>query len=197
MLVLALGALVILGAIYAQPAPREEIVVVLPSPDGHTGTVIVQRGGERYVLDQPFAASRLTGEQSAMTKLSDAEVRQSFGVTLEALPARPTKFLLYFVTATDELTYESKEELKQILAELKHRPVPDIMVIGHTDTVGELEANDVLSAQRAERMKGFLVEIGIPGRQIQTAGRGERELLVPTADNIDEPRNRRVEINVR
>jgi outer membrane protein OmpA-like peptidoglycan-associated protein len=217
MLVLVLGALVILGAIYAQPAPLDETVVVLPravgpgtppvpldetvvvlpSPDGHTGTVIVQRGGERHVLNQPFAASRLTGGQSAMTQLSDAEVRQSFGVALEALPARPTTFLLYFVTATDELTDESKKELKGILTELKQRPVPDIMIVGHTDTVGEGEANDLLSAQRAERMKGFLVEIGIPSRQIQTAGRGGRELLVPTADNIDEPRNRRVEINVR
>jgi len=197
MLVLVLGALVILGAISAQPAPLEETVVVLPSPDGHTGTVIVQRGGERHVLNQPFAASRLTGGQSGMAQLSDAEVRQSFGITLEALPARPTTFLLYFVTATDELTDESKDELKKILAELKQRPIPDIMVVGHTDTVGDREANDLLSAQRAERMKGFLVEIGIHVRQIQTAARGERELLVPTADNVDEPRNRRVEINVR
>ena len=220
MLVLVLGALVILGAIYAQPAPLEatvvvlpspvahtgavviqrpleETVVVLPSPDGHTGTVIVQRGGERHVLNQPFAASRLTGGQSGMAQLSEAEVRQSFGVAIEALPARPTTFLLYFVTATDEPTDESKEELKKILAELRQRAVPDIMVVGHTDTVGDLEANDLLSARRAERTKGFLVEIGIPARQIQTAGRGERELLVPTADNVDEPRNRRVEINVR
>ena len=197
MLVLVLGALVILGAIYAQPAPLEETVVVLPSPDGHTGTVIVQRGSERHVLNQPFAASRLAGGQAGMAQLSDAEVRQSFGVALQALPARPATFLLYFVTATDELTDESKGELKKILAALKQRPVPDIMVIGHTDTVGDVEANDRLSAQRAERMKSFLIEIGIPGTQIQTAGRGERELLVPTADNTDEPRNRRVEINVR
>jgi len=218
MFALVFGALVILGAIYAQPPPREktvvvlpspqghsvvvqpaleETVVVLPSPDGHTGTVVVQRGGERHVLNQPFAASRISGGQSEITQLSDAEVRRSFGAALEALPAVPTTFLLYFVTATDELTDASKGELKQILAELKQRPVPDVMVVGHTDTVGELETNDMLSAQRAERVKGFLVEIGIPAAQIQTAGRGERELLVPTADNIDEPRNRRVEINVR
>ena len=197
MLVLVLGALVILGAIYAQPAPLEETVVVLPSPDGHTGTVIVQRGSERHVLNQPFAASRLAGGQADMAQLSDAEVRQSFGVALQALPARPATFLLYFVTATDELTDESKGELKKILAALKQRPVPDIMVVGHTDTVGDVEANDRLSSQRAERMKSFLIEIGIPGAQIQTAGRGERELLVPTADNTDEPRNRRVEISVR
>ena len=171
--------------------------MVLPSADGHTGTVVVQRGGERHVLNQPFAASRLTGGKAEITQLSDAEVRQSFGVALEALPARPTTFLLYFITATDELTDESKGELKKILAALKQRAVPDIMVVGHTDTVGEPERNDLLSARRAERVKGFLIEIGIPSAQIQTAGRGERELLVPTADNVDEPRNRRVEINVR
>ena len=46
-------------------------------------------------------------------------------------------------------------------------------------------------------MKSFLVQIGIPAERITTAGRGERELLVRTPDETDEPRNRRVEINVR
>ena len=129
--------------------------------------------------------------------LSPAEVKQEFGATLQALPARPTIFLLYFITGTDELTEESKAELQRILDELKQRPVPDVQVIGHTDTVGELRGNDQLSAQRAETVKGFLVGIGIPAERIQTAGRGKREPIVPTADNIDEPKNRRVEINVR
>jgi flagellar motor protein MotB len=43
----------------------------------------------------------------------------------------------------------------------------------------------------------MMVELGIPGERVQAAGRGKRELLVPTEDNISEPRNRRVEINVR
>jgi outer membrane protein OmpA-like peptidoglycan-associated protein len=116
---------------------------------------------------------------------------------LTALPARPASFLLYFVTGTDELTEDSKGELQKILDEIKHRPYPDIFVIGHTDTVGELEANDRLSAQRAERMKGYLTSIGIAEDRIRVAGRGEREPLIPTADNVDEPKNRRVEINVR
>jgi outer membrane protein OmpA-like peptidoglycan-associated protein len=46
-------------------------------------------------------------------------------------------------------------------------------------------------------VKAYLVEIGIPAGRNRTAGRGERELLVPTTDNTEEPRNRRVEINVR
>src|SRR5205823_4632985 len=109
---------------------------------------------------------------------------------------RPTRSTLFPYTTLFR-SDESKGELKKILAALKQRAVPDIMVVGHTDTVGEPERNDLLSARRAERVKGFLIEIGIPAGQIQTAGRGERELLVPTADNVDEPRNRRVEISVR
>ena len=84
-----------------------------------------------------------------------------------------------------------------MLAELRNRPSPDIVVIGHTDSVGSTEANDQLSLQRAERVKADLVRQGIPADGIRTAGRGEREPLVRTADNVDEPRNRRVEINVR
>jgi outer membrane protein OmpA-like peptidoglycan-associated protein len=43
----------------------------------------------------------------------------------------------------------------------------------------------------------MLIELGIPPERIQARGRGERELLVPTEDEVSEPRNRRVEINVR
>jgi outer membrane protein OmpA-like peptidoglycan-associated protein len=194
MLPLVLGALAALAIAFTARPPTDE-VVVLPSADGHVGAVVVQRGEQRIVLDQPYASSR--AGQAEVARLSEEQVRQSFGGTLQALPARPTSFLLYFQTGTDELTDESKLELAKMLDELKKRPVPDIAVIGHTDTVGERETNDLLSAQRAERVKGFLVEIGIPAGRIQTAGRGERELLVPTADNVDEPRNRRVEISVR
>lgn len=197
MAVLVAGALIALLMLFA-PKATVETVVVLPGPDGRTGTVVVQRGAERDVLDQPYAASRTGGGAPAgVSRLSADEVRQSFGRVLEALPARPTAFELHFVTGTDELTTESKDQLQKVLAALKLRAVPDVVVIGHTDTVGDTEANDRLSAQRAGRVKGFLVEIGIPAERIQTAGRGEREPLIPTADNVEEPRNRRVEINVR
>lgn len=190
----ALAVIALLAVVYWVAKPPNETVTVLPSADGHIGTVVVQRGDERQVLNQPYATTR-NGE--AVAVLSSDEVKKEFGATLQALPARPTIFLLYFVTGTDELTEESKGELQRILDELKQRPVPDVYVIGHTDTVGELKGNDQLSAQRAETVKGFLVGIGIPAERIETAGRGKREPIVPTGDNIDEPKNRRVEINVR
>jgi outer membrane protein OmpA-like peptidoglycan-associated protein len=192
MAVVVVAVMVALAIFTATPV---ETVTVLPSADGHVGTVVVQRGETQQVLHEAYATSR--SGQSELTRLSAEEVQSSYGRALHALPALPATFLLYFVTGTDELTDESKLELDKVLTAMRARPLPDVLVIGHTDTVGDPAANDRLSAQRAETVKGFLVGIGIPVERIRTAGRGERELLVPTASNVDEPRNRRVEINVR
>ena len=70
-------------------------------------------------------------------------------------------------------------------------------VIGHTDRVGTLTRNDALSLQRAARMRDELVKAGVDPAKIRVEGRGEREPLVPTPDEVAEPRNRRVEINIR
>jgi len=191
--VLAVAA--VLATVLLTATPPNETVVVLPAPDGHVGGVVVHRFGGQQVLDRPYAGIR-SGE-SQVTQLAGAEVRADFATTLEALPPRPATFLLYFVLGTDELTDASKAELGKVLEALRERPVPDVLVVGHTDTVGDAPGNDRLSAQRAVRVKTFLVDIGIPANRIHTAGRGERELLVPTAQNVDEPRNRRVEIIVR
>jgi outer membrane protein OmpA-like peptidoglycan-associated protein len=105
--------------------------------------------------------------------------------------------MLYFLEGRDELTAESRAEMEKVFGELKRRPLPDIVVIGHTDTVGSLAFNDRLSLARAERLRDMLIGLGIPAERIQAAGRGKRELLLHTEDNVSELRNRRVEINVR
>ena len=194
LIALAIGLAI---ALAPRPAPLET-VTVLRSADGHVGAVLVEHAGEQRLLNEANATSRTrAGEKIQVARLSDEEVRRSYASVLSALPARPASFLLYFVTGTDELTDDSKRELQKILEEIKHRPYPDIQVIGHTDTVGELEGNDRLSAQRAERMKAYLTAIGVPESRITVTGRGEREPLVHTGDNVDELKNRRVEINVR
>lgn len=195
-MIFVVGALLAAMVFLSQPGRPADEVALLPGPDGRaSGVVVVERNGVRHVLDQPYATSR-TGE-AQVGRSSEQEVRSRYGALLAALPARPAAFVLHFVSGKDELTEESRGELPKILAELRRRPVPDVVVIAHTDSVGEHEANDQLSAQRAERVKNFLVEIGIPAARIQTSGRGEREPLVATPDNTDEPRNRRVEISVR
>jgi len=174
------------------------LFAVLPAPDGHIGAIVVERGSAHHVINTAYGAERLGADGSLQTtKFTKAEVEERFGRALAALPAAPATFTLYFLEDSDELTPESKAELEQVFSEIKRRPLPDIVVIGHTDTIGTEDYNDRLSLARAERMRDMLVELGIPAERIQARGRGERELLVPTEDDVREPRNRRVEINVR
>jgi OmpA-OmpF porin, OOP family len=206
------------------PATKE-MVVVVPSADGHVGMVVVERGDDRVILNEAYATSRVTSDgQIHLEKLEPEKVQSKvvdsssgavpeekrpqlervaaslpmFHDAIAALPPRPVSFLLYFVTGTDDLTDASKLELGRMLEELRRREVADIVVIGHTDRVGNAQANDELSLARAERVKAEFVAQGIaPAERIRAAGRGEREPVVPTENDVDEPLNRRVEINVR
>ena len=190
----------ILAAGCACQAPvTPALFVVVPSPhNGHVGSIVVTRGGDNRVINTAYGAQRLVADGTVVAStLTETEVKGTFGTALTALPGRPASFMLYFLEGKDELTDESRVELDKVFAELKKRPLPDIVVIGHTDTVGGLAYNDKLSLARAERMREMMVAMGIPPERIQAAGRGKRELLVPTEDNVSEPRNRRVEINVR
>jgi len=173
------------------------LFAVLPAPDGHIGTIVVDHDGDRRLIHSAYGSEQLRADGTLEAgQLSEAQVKQ-FDATLAALPAPPATFILYFLEDSDELTDASQRELEQMFAEIRRRPLPDIVVIGHTDTIGARRYNDHLSLARAERVREMLIEHGIPPERIQARGRGERELLVPTPDQVREPRNRRVEINVR
>jgi len=196
---LVVAAAFIAAGCACAPEVTPALFVVVPAADGHIGRIVVQaNGGEPTLIDTAYGAERLRADGKVeRTTLTEAEVRTTFGSTMEALPGRPMSFTLYFLEGKDELTDESRVELDKVFGELRRRPLPDILVIGHTDTVGGLEYNDKLSRARADRLREMLIGLGIPGERIQAAGRGKRELLVPTEDNVSEARNRRVEINVR
>ena len=174
-----------------------ERVVLLPEKDGKPTAVIVKQRNREVVLDKPYAATQLTGADPWTYRASEAELAGQFGAALGAQPTRPTSFTLYFVEGSNELTAKSEETLEKVFGDLKERKVVDIVVVGHTDTVGSDQANDVLARQRAETIRSALINRGIAPSDIVATGRGKRELLVPTADNVAEPRNRRVEVVIR
>jgi outer membrane protein OmpA-like peptidoglycan-associated protein len=128
---------------------------------------------------------------------SPQEVNERFAQALAAQPARPLGYVLYFETGGNVLTPESQAALANIRKEIAERPASEVMVIGHTDRVGSVEGNDQLSMKRAEGLRDLLIESGVPADKLEAVGRGERDPLVPTDDEVDEPKNRRVEINVR
>jgi outer membrane protein OmpA-like peptidoglycan-associated protein len=200
------GVIALLLAACAQTGARapigDELVVVLPASPGHNdgkvGGVIVRRDGAEQLLDKPYAASRIVAEgKPQAAQLNAAEIKEAFGPALAALPGKPATFLVYFLEGKDELTAASNAELKNVFAEIKRRPEPDVMIIGHTDSVGGDAYNDKLSLARAERMRDLLMGLGISSARMQLAGRGKREAMVQTLGGVAEPRNRRVEISVR
>lgn len=177
---------------------RHDEVILLPGKDGKVGSVVVSNNSGEVVLDKAYASAK-TGNNKIVTSASSAEeVGREFGKTLAVQPPRPSFYLVYFETGSDRLTSESGRAMDGILADIAKRPSPEVVVIGHTDTVGRVGIrNDELSKQRAEVVRTLLIKQGIPAASISVEGRGNRELLVPTTDNVDEPRNRRVEITVR
>ena len=174
-----------------------ERIVLLPEQDGRPTAVVVKQGAHDVVLDQPYAATELTAADPWTYRASAAEVTATFGDALAAQPARAASFTLYFVEGADELTEESKRVLETVLEDLKGRKVADVLVVGHTDTVGTHPFNDALALQRAEAIRRALIERGVAPGDVTAVGRGKRELLVQTPDGVAEPRNRRVEIVVR
>lgn len=190
-------AVVLLGALLAACATRQGTVVLLPSKDGKDAAVVVTQGANQVLLSQPFAASHLTSDGPQAYRSSAQEVQTLFGAAVAAQPLAPAQFTLYFVEGRDELTEESKKMIDSVFAEIARRPVPDVLVIGHTDKVGTDVVNDPLSRQRAEVVRAAMLARGVAADQVVAIGRGKREPVVPTAEGVAEARNRRVEIQVR
>jgi len=186
------GVCVVLGA-----CASGGTIVLLPEKDGRQTAVSVKRGDKEVVLDQPYAAARTNALGPRAYVATQQDVNAQFGPALAAQPARATKFTLYFVEGKDEFTEQSQQDVYRILTEIAQRPVPDVLVIGHTDTVGSDQANDVLGQQRADIVRAALIRLGVPGDDIHALSRGKRSLAVPTANGVAEPLNRRVEIIVR
>lgn len=174
-----------------------ERIVLLPSADGTPGAVVVRDKNGEVRLDQPYAGLKRTLAANRSYQSSAADVAERFGPALAAQPARPSSYVLYFETGGNVLTPESQAALSVLRKEIAERAASEVMVIGHTDRVGSAEGNEKLSLKRAQGIADQLVDTGVPAEKLEVVGRGERDPLVPTADEVDEPRNRRVEINVR
>jgi OmpA-OmpF porin, OOP family len=188
--------MLLFSAGYAPPAAKEQIIL-LPNAAGRAGSLIVTTPHSRTILDRPYRAVDVRENGLLGSKTwREAQVKQEFKASLAAQPPPPASYIVYFLLDRDELTPESKTELARIEAELAKRPAPEIQITGYTDRLGSESYNDFLSLKRAEAIYRALVGAGIAG-EIEVAGRGERDPLIPTADGAAEPRNRRVEISVR
>ena len=111
-------------------------------------------------------------------------------------PHGPANFVVYFGFDKYNLTDEARAVVDEVVAAVQSMGATALSVVGHTDTVASVEYNQGLSERRAHTVADALAERGIPQGAMTLAGRSELELAVPTADNVKEPLNRRVEITL-
>ena len=190
-------AITALLAACAAPGTR---VVLLPQADGKPSAVAVRVKDGEEILSKPYqraTASVGASGSPVVDQVDPAKVHAENKFLFDMQPPPPQRYTLYFDVGGTRLTPTSQQIVNEALAAAQTRSGSDIVVTGHTDTKGALEQNDMLSQRRAQEVAQIFVERQFPAKRIEAVGRGERELAVPTADEVDEPRNRRVTIEVR
>ena len=187
---------------------------------GHTDSVgseaynlaLSQRRAESvkaYLVSKGLNAADLStiglGEMQHIATNDTAEGReQNRRVTLQALSviceARTSEDLVLrgvtFKTNSAVITPTSKLVLDSAVAYLKARPNAAAEVRGHTDSVGNDEANMRLSKARAEAVRDYLIAGGIDAGRLTANGYGETEHIAPNDTPAGREQNRRVTLRI-
>ena len=179
------------------PVKAHSYLVLLEEADGSTGRVLFTSAqGTTVELSQAQQAISLQSPQTPY--VVDPEVlRRDAQAAIAAQPLLPRTFIFYFDTSDARITKSSEALLSQVQEELRRRQAPDVSINGHTDTAGEAARNAVLAQRRADYVARVLKPFLSNALAVDISSHGEKNLLVPTADGVDEPRNRRVEVVVR
>lgn len=178
-------------------------VILLPGSHGRpTGGVTVQPatppGQPEALLTTALTEAQVRTDGSVrVAPVTEQDVRSRYPELLAERPRPAQRWVAYFETGSDQLLPQSQALLEEVRKALLADPGGEVVLVGHTDTVGRAADNDRLALQRAQTLREHLVAAGFPADRITVAGRGERELLVPTGDEVAEPRNRRVDIRLR
>ena len=108
--------------------------------------------------------------------------------------AQAPSYVVFFDWDKSDLSPQAMATISQAAAAYKTSGNARITDVGNTDTSGAAGYNMALSLRRADAVRRALIQNGVPVAAIDTTGRGETNLLVPTADGVREPQNRRVEL---
>jgi len=201
--VLPVAILLLAAACATSPKPpppaSHDTIVLLPDDQGKTGAIVVSSAGVERRLDRPgqMVTVEAGSPPGRPNVIPGQEVLAIAGPALAALPKPPARFILYFEHDSVTLAPESRAILENVLATIRARAPVDVSVVGHTDTVGKKGYNYALSLKRAKAVASILLREGVDPSVLDITSHGKDNPLVPTGDQVPEPRNRRVEITVR
>ena len=182
-----------------------DLTPVTNQADGSLNTLALGPGGDGGVFYQPtsvlpegrtfffkftyhFGASPAPVEASSPPPAPIAAVPQ-------VAPVRT--YLVFFDWDRAELSARARQIVATAAEASTHVQTTRIEVNGYTDLSGTAAYNQKLSDRRASTVKTELVHDGVPSGEIFIHGFGESDPLVPTAQGVREPQNRRVEIVIK
>lgn len=109
-------------------------------------------------------------------------------------PSITRNFTVFFDFDKSTLSADAQQVLQNVARDAKAGKIVRVVVSGHADTSGSSEYNEKLSLRRAEAVRDYLASQGLTSKEIAVEAKGETDLLVPTADGVREPSNRRAVI---
>lgn len=106
------------------------------------------------------------------------------------------QFIVYFDTDSDDLTAGGRYVVSLILDAARKAGAKKVVLAGHTDRVGAMTYNDMLSKRRVDSVAAALVAAGLASSVVSKSKHGETMPRVATPDDTAERQNRRVEVRV-
>ena len=135
----------------------------------------------------------LEKQQQEIDQIPDANVQQQGEALLVAFPGD-----VLFDTGSSSLAPGAFSRLDQLADTLNRYPDTDVVVKGHTDAEGSEASNQVLSEQRSDSVRRYLIDKGgVAPARVKSIGFGESMPLVSNATLAGRQQNRRVEIELR
>lgn len=175
-------------------------VILTTDPGGHLGKAEVVTEGGKQLLETPNAMTTISSAKAAPSTVTTASpefITTTFAQVLAVEPPPAEKFIIYFYNKTSKMTCESRATIVKILDAIKRRKAVSINISGHADSTGSDRINKQLSYSRARSISDLLIRRGVAAESIEVSSHGKGNQLIPTADGVAEPRNRRVEVIVR
>ena len=102
-----------------------------------------------------------------------------------------------FASGSARLAIPAQTKLYKVWVAIRNDVNANIEIRGHSDNVGSASLNRSLSQKRAESVRAFLVQLGLPSRNLTARGYGDSNPVASNATELGRSQNRRVELYVR
>jgi len=185
-----------------KPMEGEEVMFVAGNGKVYSGVtkadgkfkILVPEGDKYKVQYKSFTEDKDYAPLDIPTM--DGVIDFEFTIRVQELKKTYTLDNVFFDTGKSTLRPESSKELNELADFLAHKKNVEIEIAGHTDNVGDDNANLKLSQDRAESVKAYLVKKGIAATRISAKGYGETKPIATNETPEGKQKNRRTEVHL-